>query len=60
MTASRPSIPLALFRFHGPASEWLVKLRPRVSLHLHVNHTPKSAGNQANFVINFCQIVFDP
>jgi hypothetical protein len=24
------------------------------------NHTPKPLGNQANFVINFCQILFDP
>jgi hypothetical protein len=24
------------------------------------NRTPKPLGNQANFVINFCQIVFDP
>jgi len=23
------------------------------------NHTPKPLGTQANFVINFCQIVFD-
>jgi hypothetical protein len=24
------------------------------------NHTPKPLGNQANFVINFCQILFEP
>jgi hypothetical protein len=24
------------------------------------NHTPKSLGNQTNFVINFCQILFEP
>jgi hypothetical protein len=24
------------------------------------NHTPKPLGSQANFVINFCQILFDP
>jgi len=24
------------------------------------NHTPKPLGNHANFVINFCQILFEP
>jgi hypothetical protein len=24
------------------------------------NHTPEPLGNHANFVINFCQILFEP
>jgi hypothetical protein len=32
----------------------------RISPQMQRHHTPKSLGNQANFVINFCQILFEP
>jgi hypothetical protein len=33
----------------------------RAFIHKHSgNHAPKPLGNHANFVINFCQIPFDP
>jgi hypothetical protein len=33
---------------------------PAVSLRTHAEWRDKSLGKHANFVINFCQIVFDP
>jgi hypothetical protein len=55
MTASRPFAMSVAYR------KWGAPNRTGAYHHKYNgNHTPKPLGKQANFVINFCQIVFDP